>query len=246
MTPIDYLNAVREILNHLERTQLPAVEAAADAVIAGLRQGGNVYCGEIGHGGQGDFINRAGGLIAVNRFVGSVHVQQPVAACRRQREAAGAAARDTANTRAAVAASTLGAGDVLLVSSVSGRNAGPIELTLAVQARGVKVIGFTAMPYTRKVTSNHASGKRLFEVVDLVVDIGAPYGDAGVKIPGYEHPLMPLSGVAMDVAGWMIWGRVMEKMAAAGDAPSVLISQNCDAGPAFNEASRKRFDARGF
>ena len=70
MTPLDYLTAVRRVLAHLEQTQLPAVERAADLVVETLRRRGTIYCAEIGHGNQGDFINRAGGLAAVKAYAG--------------------------------------------------------------------------------------------------------------------------------------------------------------------------------
>ncbi len=108
------------------------------------------------------------------------------------------------------------------------------------------MIGFTSMAYTQKVVSLHPSGKRLFEVVDVAVDCGAPYGDAGVSIPGYDVDLIPLSGLGMLAAGWMIWGTVMEKMAAAGTPASVYVSHNRDGGPEFNEKQRSRYHSRGY
>jgi uncharacterized phosphosugar-binding protein len=55
-----------------------------------------------------------------------------------------------------------------------------------------------------------------------------------------------MSGLGMLVAGWMIWGSVMEKMAAAGTPASVYISHNRDGGPAFNEKSRARYNEKGY
>ena len=109
-----------------------------------------------------------------------------------------------------------------MVGSVSGRNRAPVELALACRSLGVKTIGFTAMKYSASTASLHPSGKKLYEAVDVVVDIGVPIGDAAVDIPGFDVKLMPVSGVAMDVAGWLIFGRAMEKMAAAGIPPTVV------------------------
>jgi uncharacterized phosphosugar-binding protein len=245
MTVPRYTAAARTVIDFVETQQAASIEAAAELVANALRRGGTVSCSEIGHGIQGDFLGRAGGLFAVQPFSYSVTVNNPLPECRRKAQPADPD-EDLKRVRTAVAHSSLRAGDVMLVASVSGRNRAPVELALACRERGVGVIGFTAMAYTRKVVSLHPSGKRLFEVVDVAVDCGAPYGDAGVDVPGYEVKLIPLSGLGMLVAGWMIWGTVMEKMAAAGTPASVYISHNRDGGPAFNEAARVRYQEKGY
>ena len=68
MIPRSYCSAVREILDHLEKTQLTAIEQATDLVISALTNGGAVFCSGVGHGNEGDFLGRAGGLAAVRRF----------------------------------------------------------------------------------------------------------------------------------------------------------------------------------
>ena len=81
MVPLRYLAAVRDILEKSEKTQLDAIDQAADLVVKSLSNGGVVYCSEIGHGNQGDFINRAGGLLAVQPFSFSVSTHSPVPDC---------------------------------------------------------------------------------------------------------------------------------------------------------------------
>ncbi len=212
-TPNNYLNAVRQILQHLEQTQLPAIDRAADLVIDALAHKGSIYCGEIGHGIQGDFVNRAGGLAA---------------------------------TKALKDSSALKPHDVLVIGSVSGRNVAPIDIALAARQRGAKVIGLTSLAYTAKVSSLHPSGKKLSDVADVVIDSGAPYGDAAVDIPGFEHKLLPVSGVACAVIGHLLWGRVMEKMAAADNPPTVFQSINREGGQDFYKKALAQFEQRGY
>ena len=245
-TPIRYLEAVRRILDHLEKTQLSVVEKAADLVIAALSHGGTVHCHGIGHGTEGDFINRAGGLAAVQPFTFGLNVNDPVPDCLKDRPRAEPFERDLETVRFAVKASALRAGDVMMLGSVSGKNRGPIELALACRASGVKVIGLTSMEYTGKVKSLHPSGKKLCEVVDVAIDNGAPYGDAAIEIPGFKDKMLPVSGVAMTIAGWLVWGRVMEKMAAAGAPPSVYISINREGGQEYYDKNKAEYNRRGY
>ena len=67
-----------------------------------------------------------------------------------------------------------------------------------------------------------------------------------MAVPGYDVQLIPMSGLGTVVAGWMLWGSVMEKMAAAGTPASVYISHNRDGGPAFNETGRVRYNEKGY
>lgn len=242
----DYLAAVRAVLAHLETTQLERVEQAAGLVVEALRGGHAIHCSGIGHGNEGDFINRAGGLAAVLPFSWSFTVNDPVAEPLKGRPGSPDFDRECATVRLAVQAGNLRSGDVMLVSSVSGRNKGPIELSLACRERGLKVIAFTAFRYAAEVESNHPSGKKLAEVADVAVDIGAPFGDAAVSIPGYEFKLMPVSGVAATVAGWLIWGRVMERMAAEGAPATVFMSANRPGGGDYYQAALKEFHRKGY
>lgn len=212
-TTLDYLNAVRTLLTHLEQTQLPAIDRAADLVCAAMTSKGRAFCAEIGHGIQGDFINRAGGLAAVKALKDSSALQPH---------------------------------DVLILGSVSGRNIAPIDLALAARQRGAKVIGLTSRAYTAQVASLHPSGQKLADVVDVVIDNGAPYGDATVAIPGLEPKALPVSGVACAVIGHLLWGRVMEKMAAAGQPPTVFQSINRAGGEAAYQQALTQFAQRGY
>lgn len=246
MVPIRYLEAVRTILNHLQETQLPAVESAADLIIEALKNKGAVFCHGIGHGSEGDFLNRAGGLAAPHLFSFGFNLNDAVADCLKDRPRPERFDRELETVRFAVKASNLRAGDVLMLGSVSGKNRGPIELALSARAMGVKVIGITAMKYTVKVKSLHPSGKKLCDASDVVIDNGAPYGDAAVDVPGYKDKMMPVSGVAAIVAGWMVWGRVMEKMAEAGLPPSTFISINREDGKEYYDRSQAQFNQRGY
>lgn len=244
MAPIKYLKRVREILDHLENTQLQNVDAAADLVLRAWECGGVIYCYKFGHGIEGDSINRAGGLVSVRRFDFSVKIDAYVPECLKDRRPSAGRDRNLAGIATSLAGIT--DDDVMLLSSVSGGNSMQIELAIRCRERNAKVVSFCSLAYAAKAESQHPSGKKLYDVSDVTVDIGVPYGDAAVEIPGIEVPVMPLSGVAMASGAWMIWGRAMEKAAAAGKPPSVLLSNNIPGGRSYNEKSREQYKKRGY
>jgi uncharacterized phosphosugar-binding protein len=241
-----YTAAIRGVIDHLETAQMPLIEKAADIVVESLTHGGAIFCSEIGHSNQWDFLNRAGGLAALQSFTYNININAPVADCLKDRPREVAIDRDVENIRFAIQNGNLRSGDVMLIGSVSGKNKGPIELALQCQAIGMKVIGFTAMDYTQQVKPQHPSGKKLFEVCDVAIDDGAPYGDAAVDMAGYDFKLLPVSGVGNIISGWMLWEKVIEKMVAAGTPPSVFKSINREDGQEYYDKSRAEYNRRGF
>ena len=241
-----YLQSIRNLLDHLETTQIGAIRDAGALVATALLGDGVVYCHEIGHSNQNDFLDRAGGLAAVRPFTFSFAVTDPVPECRKNRPGGRAVSRDLESVRLAVLSSNLRAGDVMLLGSVSGKNRSPVELAKTCREIGVKVVAFTAMTYSSQVESLHPSGKRLYEVADVVIDTGAPYGDAAVTIQGLEVNALPVSGAGAIVAGWMVWETAIELLIAAGKPPTVFQSVNRAGGPEFYKKMKEQYEARGF
>jgi len=81
------------------------------------------------------------------------------------------------------------------------------------------------------------------------VEIEADAADAAVIVVTdavFDQKVMPISGVSMICIGWMLWGTVMERMAASGNPPTVYTSVNREGGQAFYETSRKQYEDRGY
>ena len=64
----------------------------------------------------------------------------------------------------------LKAGDVIFVSSVSGRTKSVVDLAWDCMQKGITVIALTSMVYASKVDPVHESGKKLHEFVTLALD----------------------------------------------------------------------------
>ncbi len=72
-------------------------------------------------------------------------------------------------------------GDVIVMTSNSGRNALLIELSLRLKEMGVSIIAITALEASKNNISRHKSGLRLFELADVVLDNRSVYGDASLS-----------------------------------------------------------------
>ena len=167
---LEYPRAIRKVIDRIEQTQMPAVGKAADLVVHALSNRGVVYCHNIGHGIEGDWIHRAGGLAAVQKFTYALNVQAPVPECLKDRPRGEPFDAIRESARYALRAGNIRAGDVMVLSSVSGRNIEPVQLALTCRELGVFTIALTSMDYTARVNSLHPSGKRLFEAADVALD----------------------------------------------------------------------------
>ena len=134
-------------------------------------------------------------------------------------------------------------GDVLIVASNSGRNAVPIELALTGRERGLKVIVITNLAHTRAWPSRHASGKRLADAGDLVIDNCGVEGDACVELRGMPSPVGPTSSItgAFIVNAIIVQG--IENALARGVAPEIYISSNTN-GDDHNDKLLQKYRSR--
>jgi len=129
--------------------------------------------------------------------------------------------------------------DAAIVFSHGGTGAVSVEVALGFKRRGLPVIAVTSLRHSRQSASRHSSGRRLFEVADIVIDNGAEPGDAMVRIPGLPTPVGPGSTIGSCLVVNMIKCRVAELLTAAGKPPAVITSP-LHVGV---EESRRLFDA---
>lgn len=114
--------------------------------------------------------------------------------------------------------------DILMIFSVGGKTAVPIEMAIEARKRGIKVIGVTSLISNKTGEANHSSGTTLSENVDLVIDLMVPLGDALVEIPGMQTPVGPGSTLTAIAIVNEIKVQVAEKLFESGYTPQVLTS----------------------
>lgn len=116
--------------------------------------------------------------------------------------------------------------DSALIISSSGCNVVPIEMAELFQQRGIKVVALVTRQHAEKSTSKRQDGKKLTDFADLVLDTGAPVGDAMVMVPGLDTPVAPGSTVGGAVLVNCIKAEVARLLTEAGQPPKVLSAAN--------------------
>jgi uncharacterized phosphosugar-binding protein len=112
--------------------------------------------------------------------------------------------------------------DSALVASSSGCNIVPIEIAEQFQKRNVKVVAIVSRRHSEASASKREDGRKLQDFADLVLDTGAPVGDAMVKVDGLDTPVAPGSTVGGCMLINAIKAEVAERLTKAGQPPKVL------------------------
>src|SRR5438477_318950 len=112
--------------------------------------------------------------------------------------------------------------DSALVISSSGCNIVPIEMAEQFQKHRVRVVAIISTDHGEATASKRPDGKKLQDFADLVLDTGAPAGDAMVRIPGLDTPVAPGSTVGGCMLINCIKAEVAARLTAAGKPPKVL------------------------
>ncbi len=116
--------------------------------------------------------------------------------------------------------------DSALVISSSGSNVVPIEMAELFQQRGIKVVALLTKQHAERSTSKRLDGKKLGDFADLILDTGAPVGDAMVTLPGLDTPVAPGSTVGGAVLVNCVKAEVARLLTEAGQPPKVLSAAN--------------------
>jgi uncharacterized phosphosugar-binding protein len=112
--------------------------------------------------------------------------------------------------------------DSALVISSSGTSVVSVEMAELFQQRNIKVVAITTKASANTGPSKREDGKKLHDFADLVLDTGAPKGDAMVRIPNLDTPVAPGSTVGGALLVNCIKAEVARNLTEAGHPPKVL------------------------
>ena len=129
----------------------------------------------------------------------------------------------------------LQAGDLIFVSSVSGRTKRVVDLAYECMEKGVTVIALTSLSYATTVEPVHPSGKRLHEFVTLALDNCAPAAEAMLQVDGIEAPFAACSGISSAFILWSLTSACVEDLLKQGYTPGILKSANFPGGNDYNK-----------
>lgn len=114
--------------------------------------------------------------------------------------------------------------DSALIISSSGTNIVPVEMAEIFQQKGIKVVALITKEHSEASSSKRQDGKKLSDFANLVIDTGAPVGDAMIQIEGMEMPVSPGSTVGGAIVINSIKAEVAKLLTEAGHPPKALVA----------------------
>lgn len=237
-----YNEAVDNLIAKVRTTQRENIVKAGEMIAECVANGGNVYLSPICHMIEYDIIGRGGGPFFYKHFSWKMDVEKN----GRKRDRSEIDQETWGMAEYALKQSDMKEGDILMVSSVSGRTKHVNDLAYEAKKMGIKVIAFTSMEYTMSVESVHPSGKRLYEMVDLAMDNCAPAAEAMIEVPGIEARFAAASGIACDILLWSMTSVAVEKLQEKGITPGIYKSANFPGGPEYNKKLEENYEKYGW
>lgn len=237
-----YLRAVTDTIEKVATSQRDGVLAAADLITAALRAGGVVQAFGTGHSEAlaMEIAGRAGGLVPTNRIalrdlvlVGG----EPASLLGPFLE------RDPAVAHRLYALTPIQPADVFVLASNSGVNGAMVEFATLVKERGHRLVAVTSREHSARVASRHPSGRKLADLADVVLDNGAPYGDAALPLPG-GGAVGAVSSITAALLAQQVVVEVVRRLVEAGERPPVYLSANIPGGDEHNTALEARYAGR--
>jgi uncharacterized phosphosugar-binding protein len=114
--------------------------------------------------------------------------------------------------------------DVLIVISTSGIREVIIEMAEGARRRGLKVIGVVSVAHCNQARPAHPSGQKLLDVVDVVLDNGAPEGDCLLALEGCKNKTGPFSTLGGAMIMNLLRCEVAQRLVDRGIEPVFLPS----------------------
>ena len=208
-----YLARTIEILETMAVTQAEPIAAASAAVADAIAAGHRVFVAATSHVLHTELYLRAGGLAAVHPLGETPDLATPMI------QLSDDVLRGDGDFRPEP-------GDIVLVGTNAGTDAGTVQVALAARAAGCLVIGLTCVAYERwpEVVVEHPDGGKLVDIADIVIDVGGAIGDGVIELDGLDTAVGPTSGVALAAAAWAILVDAAARLLDRGLTPIVYRS----------------------
>ncbi|MEU3408984.1 SIS domain-containing protein [Streptomyces sp. NPDC006670] len=239
-----FFDAAIGLLERVRDEEGARIAEAGTAIAEAVASGNRLFAFGAGHSSlpAQDVVYRAGGLALMNFLAvpGTAGVDVMPATLGSALE------RVDGLAGAVLDSSPASDGDVLVVISLSGRNALPVEMAMNARALGLTVIGVTSVAYATETKSRHVSGTYLKDHCDIVLDSKIAVGDAELTADGIEAPFAPASTVVTSAIMQAVMAAAAGELAARGLEPPLLRSGNVDGGHEWNGRVMREYGDRIF
>ncbi|MFW6298927.1 MAG: sugar isomerase domain-containing protein, partial [Bacillota bacterium] len=170
----DYNEKIVAMINEVASSQRTKIQEASDLFVDTIRKDKLIHVFGTGHShmiGIEMFV-RAGGLGNINAMLDDTVVTASGA------EKGGVMEKLDGLADIIFDQYQIASDDIMIIVSNSGRNPVPVQMALRAKKEGLKLIVITSLTHSKSCESRDKSGKKLYELGDIVIDNCVPQGDA--------------------------------------------------------------------
>jgi len=214
----EWLKNARVVINRIEETQMDTIQKAAGIMASSIAAGRWVHTFGCGHATLPveEMYPRIGGFVGFHpmielplsfftHIVGEMGVHQFVFLERVE-----------GYGKEIMKGYTFDPRDTMWIFSHSGINNVNIDVALEAKKLGMKLVVTGSAEAYKDIPTRHSSGKKIFEIADIVVDTCVPLQDASVPLKNHKDKIGPVSTMAFVACVWMIITTVAEILADRG------------------------------
>ncbi len=117
-------------------------------------------------------------------------------------------------------------------------------MALIARDRGVGVIAVTSVAFSTAFATRHASGRRLLDLADVVLDTCGDVGDAEIHVEGVPVAVGPTSTVIGAALLNAVMVEAVNELVRRGIEVPVFASQNVDGTDEYNASINARYRGR--
>lgn len=215
-----FLTRALEIATTAATSQLDVIRTTAAAIADSYGAGGTLWAFGTGHSHMiaEEIWGRAGGLTEVKAIL------EPALMLHEGLQKSSLTERLPGMAEVLLACRDIGADDVVLIASNSGRNAVPVEFARGCKEHGATVVALTSVQHSRQTTSRAPSGEKLLDIADIVIDNCGEPGDA--IMANDPHPVGATSSMVGCMLVQALVVEVVAEMHRRGTPAPVLLSLN--------------------
>ncbi|MCA3445038.1 MAG: SIS domain-containing protein [Rhodobacter sp.] len=232
-----YLADLADRITGIRSTAAQSLERAAEVMAACIQHDGLIYIFGSGHSHMlaEEAHFRAGGLAATVPMLAAATMLHEAATVGTKLE------RLPGLVPALLARYPVGPKDVMIVVSTSGVNAAPVEAALFGKARGATVIAITSESYSQAAANGRP---RIADLADIVLDNGAPPGDATQDAGADGLMVGPVSTVIGAALLNAALAETARRLIASGGPAPIYVSANMPGAAERNEDLIRRYRQR--
>jgi len=219
----EWVKNAKKIIDSIKETQMDSIEKAANAIADSIISGHVCYLFGVGHSHMAveEMFPRYGGVVGFYPIIELplsffTHITGDMGVAQ-----FGFLERTEGYGRKILENYVLDHQDTMIVYSHSGINPVIVDVALGAKENGVTLIAVTSPAHSKALKSGHSSGKKLFEIADIVIDTCVPYEDVMIKIEGLNQKVGPGSTIGSVVVANLISCLVAKKIIEKGGKPMI-------------------------